>query len=518
MKKYRRNELAYLSVRGITKEFPGIIANDSIDLDFYRGAVHAVLGENGAGKSTLMKIICGIYQQDEGKMLIRGEEANIRSPRDAFNLGIGMVHQHFALINSLNVIENIILGSDGSPLSLDIDKAKRKIHEIAKTYDTEIPLDAKVGALPIGLQQRVELLRLLYKDADILIFDEPTTFLTPQESQKLGEIIRNLASEGRVIIYITHKLKEVFSVSDVVTVMRSGTVISTEKTSEVDEDRLVQMMIGERLSRKQHIRVDSQHKPFLKIDNLSAKNDFGALILKGINLTVKFGEILGIAGITGNGQQELAEVITGLRPAIGGEVTIGDKKITSTIPLDVIEAGVSYVPGDRLRLGLIPSLPVRDNIILKNYRREPISSGIFLNFAEIQSYSKQMIDEYDIKVPNVDMPIQLLSGGNQQRVILARELSEPHKLLIVEQPTRGLDVRASRIMHRLLIQERDKGYAILLISSDLDEILYLSDRIAVIYEGQIARVMASVETNAHQLGLLMAGKYQRTGVSQNETD
>ena len=515
MREHKQNQLAFVSVRGIIKKFPGIIANKKIDLDFYGGEVHAVLGENGAGKSTLMKIISGIYQQDEGIILVRGKEATINSPRDAFNLGIGMVHQQFIKVDSMSVIENIILGLAGSPLSLDIENAKERVGEISKNYGLEVPMDAKVGALPIGLQQRVEILRLLYRNVDILIFDEPTAFLTPQESKRLGEIIRDLASEGRAIIYITHKLKEVFSISDVVTVMRSGSVIGTLRTSEVDEDKLVKMMIGENLSRKHHTRIVASGKPILQIKNLTVKNDLGILIINGLNLVVKYGEILGIAGVSGNGQQELAEVITGLRRVVKGEVLIEDYDITSSSPLDVIEAGVSYVPGDRMRMGLIPVLPVRDNLILKNYRREPISSGVFLNKAKVQSYSAERINEYGIKVPDVNMPIQLLSGGNQQKVILARELHEPHKLLIVEQPTHGLDVRVTRTVHQLLFQERDKGCAILLISSDLDEILNLSDRIAVIYEGQIVSVIPSNETNVHQLGLLMTGRHQKSGVTRN---
>jgi general nucleoside transport system ATP-binding protein len=505
----KQNQLAIVSVRGITKIFSGIIANKKIDLDFYGGEVHAVLGENGAGKSTLMKIISGAYRQDEGTILVRGKEANINSPRDAFNFGIGMVHQHFIKIDSLSVIENIILGLAGSPLSLDIDKAKERVSEISKNYGLEVPLDAKVGVLPIGLQQRVEILRLLYRNVDILIFDEPTAFLTPQESERLGKVICDLASEGRAIIYITHKLKEVFSISDVITVMRAGAVIGTLKTSEVGKDKLVQMMIGERLSRKQHARINASGKTVLQIKNLTVKNDLGALMIKGLNLDVKAGEILGIAGVSGNGQQELAEVIIGLRHAVNGEVLIGDQDITSSSPLSIIEAGVSYVPGDRMRMGLIPILPVRDNLILKNYRREPISSGMFLKKEKVQTYSTQMINEYGIKVPDVNMPIQLLSGGNQQKVILARELNEPHKLLIVEQPTRGLDVRATRTVHQSLLQEREKGSAILLISADMDEILNLSDRIAVIYEGQIVSVVLSNATNIHQLGLLMTGRGQK---------
>jgi simple sugar transport system ATP-binding protein len=289
--------------------------------------------------------------------------------------------------------------------------------------------------------------------------------------------------------------------------MRGGSVIGTMRTSEVDEDKLVKMMIGENLSRKQNTRIVENDIPILQIKNLSVKNDLGALIINGLNLVVKYGEILGLAGVSGNGQQELAEVISGLRHVIKGEILIEDHDITSSSPLNIIEAGVSYVPGDRMRMGLIPVLPVRDNLILKNYRREPISSGLFLNKAKVKSYSAEMINEYDIKVPDVNMPIQFLSGGNQQKVILARELHEPHKLLIVEQPTHGLDVRATRTVHQLLFQERDKGCAILLISSDLDEILNLSDRIAVMYEGQIVSLIPSNETNPHQLGLLMTGRH-----------
>lgn len=499
-----------VEMRDITKRFPGVVANQSVDLKINTHQIHALLGENGAGKSTLMNILAGVYQQDEGQIFVRGNEVDIRSPRDAFALGIGMVHQHFMLVESLSVIENIVLATGGSPLSLDLGSAKERVQEIATTYGLEVPLDALVAQLSVGQKQRIEILRLLYRQAHILIFDEPTAVLTPQEADRIGEIIRQLAEQGNAVIYITHKLKEILEISDVVTVMRDGRIVGTIPADEAGEDELVEMMIGKRLQRREPLQKAELREPILRVKNLKARNDLGSMALAGIDLEVSAGEILGLAGVTGNGQRELAEVLTGLRDPVEGEIWVRGKNLTGKNPLIFIESGVSYIPGDRQRVGLALDLPVVDNMILKRYRNPELQRGPFLDRDRSISWMNRLIENFDIRVPDPDMPVHLLSGGNQQRVVLARELSEPHRLLIVEHPTRGLDVQATASIHQVLLNERQAGKGILLISGDLDEIIALCDRILVIYEGRIVGSVPSADADPYELGLMMAGR-SRTG-------
>ena len=496
----------FVSLRGVTKRFPGVVANRDVDLDLYAGQVHALLGENGAGKSTLMNIVAGLYQPDEGQIRVHGREVHMRSPRDAFALGIGMVHQHFMLVDSLTVIENILLGLEGSPLSLHLDSAIETVNRIAADYGLEVPLGAQLGQLSVEQRQRVEIIRLLYRQTEVLIFDEPTAVLTPQEAERLGDMMRQLALEGRVIVYITHKLKEALNVSDVITVMRAGQIVGTMPANQASQDQLVEMMIGERIPRLEPLEEPTLEKTVLSIKDLKAKGNLGNVALAGVDLEISAGEILGIAGVTGNGQRELAEVIAGLREATHGELWVNEQNLSRATPRIAIATGVSYIPGERIRMGLVSDLPVPDNLIMKRYRHPELHWGLFMDRAKILTFARALIEAFDIRVPEINMPVHLLSGGNQQKVILARELSAPHHLLVVEHPTRGLDVGASAAVHRMLREQRAKGVAILLISSDLDELLALCDRIAVIYEGHIVGQVAGDKANSRDLGFMMAGR------------
>lgn len=510
----------YLSVNGITKEFPGVIANDNVYLNFYKSEIHTILGENGAGKSTLMKIVSGFYKQDKGEILLNGSSVNINSPKEAFNLGIGMVYQDFMLVKRLTVIENIILGQEGSIISLDKNDAKKRIKEISNTYNLPVHLHSPVGDLSVGEQQRVEIIRLLFRNSDILIFDEPTAVLTPQESDRLGEMLEILASEGRVIIYITHKIKEAMKISNKITIMRAGKVVRTIRRSNFNEKEIINLMIGEKLTKNDLIDaqkinlIDAQKikKMVLKVKNVHMNKKSFSESLKGINLNIFTGEIVGIAGISGNGQRQIAQGLTGLEKIDSGEIFINGVNISNLNPRDIILEGVSYIPGDRLDIGLVGSLPVSDNLILKGYRRPEFHKGGLLNRKNIESFSKNRIKEFKIKVPDFEMPVILLSGGNQQKVILARELFEPHNLLIAEHPTRGLDIKAIADVHNFLLHEKAKGTAIMLITSDLDELLALSDRIYVIREGNIVGEISSDEADPKEIGYLMTGDIEKVAL------
>jgi simple sugar transport system ATP-binding protein len=495
-----------VALRDITKRFPGVVANDRVNLDLYAGEVHVLLGENGAGKSTLMNVVAGLYQPERGTLLIRGEATRFQSPREAFEHGIGMVHQHFRLVDALTALENIVLGTPGPALSLDLSTARVAVERLGAQYGLEVPLDELVRGLSVGRRQRVEILRLLYRDTAVLIFDEPTAVLTPQEADRLGEMMKQLAAEGRAVITITHKLKEALAVATTITVMRDGAVVDSVPAATADEDQLVEMMIGQLLPRPATFESPPRHETILRLSGVGVAAPPGPPLLENITLSVSSGEIVGIAGVSGNGQRELAEVIAGLRRPGEGEVWVGDRDLCGATPLAAIIAGVSYVPGDRLRVGLVPDLPVQDNIILKRYREPELQNGPFLNRERAASLSRELIDLFDISVPNPAMPIDALSGGNQQKVILARELDAAHRLLVVEHPTRGLDIKASASVHTLLRRERAGGNAILLISSDLDELIALSDRIVVMYEGRLVGEVAGEDANARDLGRLMAGR------------
>ncbi len=495
-----------LEARNVSKRFPGVVANDKVNFTLRKGEIHALLGENGAGKSTLMNIIYGLYSPDEGEIYIDGERVNIEDPNDAIARGIGMVHQHFMLVPVFTVAENIVLGSEttNGP-TLDMRTAHRQIRQLSIDYGLEVDPRAIVEDLPVGLQQRVEIVKALYREARILVLDEPTAVLTPQEANDLFRIMRELSERGVSIIFITHKLKEVLAIADRITVMRRGSVVGTTMPEEVDEPRLAAMMVG----RDVLLRVDKEPATpgdeVLIVQELRARDDRQVETVRGVSFAVCAGEVLGIAGVQGNGQTELAEVLTGLRPATGGIAYLGGAPIPFQDPRYLVEHGLAHIPEDRQKHGLVLSYTVADNLVLSTYYQEPYAQGIRRRRGPILERAAELIKQYDIRTPGPQVMVGTLSGGNQQKVIVARELSRPVQLMVANQPTRGLDVGSIEFIHRRLIEERDRGVAVLLISAELDEILGLSDRIAVIYHGQIVATMPAEDATREQLGILMAG-------------
>ncbi len=495
-----------LRMTGITKQFPGVLANNNVDFELRKGEIHALLGENGAGKTTLMKILYGLYQADDGQIELFGEKATVFSPNDAIGLGIGMVHQHFMLIPQFTVAENIVLGHEPKKfIHLDVASAAKKVQEFSEHYGLKVDPMAKVENISVGMQQRVEILKALYHGADILILDEPTAVLTPQEITDLTQTMRELVARGKSIVFITHKLKEVISIADRVTVIRRGLVIGTRNTSETDSNELAKMMVGRDVELTVQKTPATPGKVVLDIQDLHAFNNRKLPALRGISLQVRAGEILGIAGVEGNGQTELAEVLTGLRKITGGRILLNGAEIGGLSPRKIIEKNVSYVPEDRQRRGLVLDFSLAENIVFKNFYRPPFAKGVKILWDKVQDYALKLIDEFDIRTPNEKVPVASLSGGNQQKVILARELSSDPDLLVIAQPTRGLDVGAIEFVHNRVVEARDQGKAVLLISLELDEIMALSDRIAVVYEGEIVGEMPASDATEEQLGLLMAG-------------
>lgn len=497
-----------IEMHGITKSFPGVLANDKIDLIVEKGEVHGLLGENGAGKTVLMNILYGLYRRDEGKIFVDGREAEVDAPRTAIRLGIGMVHQHFMVVPSLTVAENIILGNEPtkSKVLLDADKITNSVKEFCDRYKLDVDLKAPIHTLPVGIQQRVEILKALYRGADILILDEPTSVLTPQEAEELFKAIRALKQQGKTVIFISHKLNEVLAVCDRVTVLMKGKVVGTVKASETNVNELATMMVGREVSFTFTKRQPETRKVVLKVEGLKAFDDRNLPALKDVSFEVLAYEILGVAGVEGNGQTELVETLTGLRKAAGGKISLLDIDITRAPPHERIQRGASCVPEDRHKRGLIMEFSVMENMILGSHDRPPFAKdSVRLNINEASNYAEKLIQEFSIKTPSKDAPAQHLSGGTQQRVVLAREFSRNPKLIIACQPTRGLDVGATEYVRSKLVDMRNNGCAILLISADLDEIWALSDRIAVIYEGRIVAVKDPEKTSESELGLLMAG-------------
>jgi general nucleoside transport system ATP-binding protein len=495
-----------LEVRGLTKHFPGVLANDHIDLQLRQGQVLGLLGENGAGKSTLMNMIYGLYTPDEGEILINGQPAHIHNPNDAIALGIGMVHQHFQLVPVLTVTENIMLGNESvrGPF-LDRRSARQRILEIAEHYGLAVDPDALIEDLPVGVQQRVEIIKALYREADILILDEPTAVLTPQEAEGMFSIMRTLLERGVSIIFISHKLKEVLEICDTITVLRNGKVAGHANPQESTQESLASMMVGRDVILQVEKEPAHPGEPVLTISDLTVLDDRDLVAVNNLSLTVRAGEILGIAGVQGNGQTELVEAITGLREVVDGRITIEDKVVTAAPPRRITESGVAHVPEDRRQDGMIASFPIKDNLVLQTYYIGPFASGILANEKAKDANARRLVEEYDVRTPSIYTTVGNLSGGNQQKTIVAREFSRPSRLLIVAQPTRGLDVGSIEFIHRQIIRMRDEGTAVLLISAELDEILSLSDRIAVMYAGQIIDIVPIAEANREQLGLLMAG-------------
>ena len=494
-----------IEMLGIRKEFPGIVANDDITLQVEEGEIHAILGENGAGKSTLMSILFGLYHADKGIIRVRGKEVHIKNPNDAFDLGIGMVHQHFQLVHNFTVAENIIMGKEGG-FVYDIKKASRKIKEISERYGLSIEPDMVIEDITVGMQQRVEILKMLYRDADILIFDEPTAVLTPQEIDELMQIMRNLAAEGKSIILITHKLDEIKAVASRCTIIRRGRLVGVVDVASSSVEEMAAAMVGRPVSFKVEKAPCNPGRPILEIRNLSVMNSKKVLGVKDFSLTVHAGEIIGLAGVDGNGQTELVEAITGLRKAESGSIIFNGKDMTS-LPIEERNSmGLGHIPEDRQKRGLILSAPLTSNMVIKKFSKEPFSHHGLLDYPQIRSYAEDIISRFDVRSgEGADSLAGKLSGGNQQKAIIGREITADPDLLIAVQPTRGLDVGAIEFIHSQLVEERERGKAILLVSFELDEIFNLSDRIAVISGGELIDIVDTVSTDEHAVGLMMAG-------------
>lgn len=497
-----------LEMHGITKRYPGVVANNKIDLDVKAGEIHALLGENGAGKTTLMNILFGLARPDEGEILLDGQPVQIADPADAIARGIGMVHQHFMLIPVLTVAENILLGAETMANSIFLDRreARRRILDLGKRFGFEIDPDAKVETLSVGWQQRVEILKALYRQARILVLDEPTAVLTPQETVEIFAVLRRLAAEGQSIIFISHKLYEVLEIADRITVIRRGEVVGSRLPSETDEDDLAELMVGREVQLAVDRGVSHPAEPVLTLENLRVKSDRGGQdAVKGVSFDVRAGEILGVAGVAGNGQDELVEAITGLRRASGGSIQLAGQNVIGWTVRQRREHGLGYVPGDRQKYGLILGFPISDNLILTQYYSSPFARGVQREDRAIENWARERIKEFDIRTPSSTASAGTLSGGNQQKVIVAREFSRDLQVLVLDQPTRGLDVGSIEFIHKQAVRKRNAGTGILLVSAELDEILELSDRIAVMYRGEIvALVEGRPKANKEEIGLLMA--------------
>ena len=499
-------------MRGIVKHFPGVLANDRVDFFLRKGEVHALLGENGAGKSTLMNILAGLYRPDAGTITVQNQPVSFSSPRDAIRAGIGMVHQHFMLVPSQTVTENVLLGLNEPRFRMQLHHYNRTIADMARQFGLHVDPASKIWQLTVGEQQRVEILKMLYRGADVLIMDEPTAVLAPSEIEELFNTLRSMTAQGKSIVFISHKLHEVMDISDRVTVLQKGKVTSAGiPTSEVTRADLARLMVG----REVVFRVEKEKvepgEVMLSVRDLRADNDKGLSALRGVSLEVREGEIVGLAGVAGNGQNELAETLSGLRKILGGQVFVNQREVTNLPVKYGIRHGVSLVPADRTQVGTAPNLSVTDNVIMKKYDQYPIGQGWMVNAAEASKYASTLKESYDIMVPTIDTSVRLLSGGNLQKVILAREISSEPRLMIAVQPTRGLDVGAIEGVQRLLLAQRAQGAAVLLISEELEELLSLSDRIYVIYEGEIMGEVT--DGDIEKIGQMMTG----TRLAQIET-
>jgi simple sugar transport system ATP-binding protein len=502
----KQGRIETVKMHGITKKFPGVLANDNVDFDVNASEVHALLGENGAGKSTLMKILYGLYHQDSGDIIVNDEHVNINTPTDAIRRGIGMIHQHFMLVPTLTVTENVALGlkSSRGPLT-DLNRVSDRIVKLADTYSLKIDPDAYIWQLSVGQQQRVEIIKALYRGADLLILDEPTAVLTPQEVDELFGIMRQMVKDGYALIFISHKLHEVIEISNRVTVLRNGVKIGTRPTSEVNKQELAEWMVGHAIN---FITTTDQAKcgPVrLRLDDVSCESDRGTKGLQKINLELCSGEILGIAGVSGNGQRDLAEVITGLREPTSGKIYLEDEDITGADAYSLINKMLSYIPEERMRDGMIKNFSVAENMILREHDQPKFSKNGFLKLNAIESHTKELINRFQIKTPSHRTLAKSLSGGNIQKIVLARELSRKPRTIIAAQPTRGLDIGAAEYVREQLVKQRNEGAAVMLISEDLDEIFALSDRIAVIYEGKIMGILSREDATKEKIGLMMAG-------------
>jgi ABC-type uncharacterized transport system ATPase subunit len=502
-----------LELRGITKAFPGVLANDHIDFSLEEGEVHALLGENGAGKTTLMNVLYGLYTPDEGRISIGGHEVHIRSPSDAIARGIGMLHQHFMLVPVMTVTENVILGEEPTRNRFFLDRARatRRISHLSDQYGLGLDPRAYVRELPVGVQQRVEIVKILYREADILVLDEPTAVLTPQEAEELFGIMRSLVQQGKSIVFITHKLREVFVIADRITVLRDGQVVGTTMPEETSERELAAMMVGREVILQVEKEAVERGEPVLKVEGLQVMDERGNRAVDSVSLEVHAGEILGVAGVQGNGQTELVEALTGLRQVTAGEVHILGVSTANASPRRILELGVAHVPEDRQRDGLVLSYPLMDNLVLNTYYLPPFAHNFMIDEPAVLATAAERIEQFDVMAASIFAPAATLSGGNQQKLILAREFSRPIQLLIASQPTRGLDVGATEYIHQRIMEKREQGCAVLLVSPELDEVMAISDRIAVMYEGKLMDILPAEEASREELGLLMTGAAHRRG-------
>lgn len=503
---------AVLEVKQITKRFPGVLANDNINLTLYEGEILGLLGENGAGKSTLMNIIYGLYGPTEGEILVRGQPVQLDSPGDAIALGVGMVHQHFQLVPVMSVVENIMLGSESTRFSLfgggvlDTATVAARIAELSSQYQLDVDPYAIVEDLPVGMRQRVEIVKTLYRNADILILDEPTAVLTPQEIEGLFAVMELLRKQGKSIIFITHKLKEILRIADRVAVLRNGQVAGEAEPQNVTESDLAAMMVGREVILTVEKGAAHPTDTVLELDSISARDEQGHQLLREVSLSVAAGEIVGVAGVQGNGQTELVEVITGLRACDNGRMIINGQDMTNASPRRITEVGkISHIPEDRHTHGMVSTYSVANNMVLNEYNHAPFARAGFVNGRAIEEHAQRLVKQFDVRTPSVHTEAGSLSGGNQQKMVVAREFGRPIRLLVAAQPTRGIDVGSIEFIHRQLIAKRDEGVAVLVVSSELDEILALSDRIAVMYKGEIIDILPRSEATREKLGLLMAG-------------
>ena len=496
-----------LELRGITKRFPGVLANDHIGLTLNEGEVHALLGENGAGKTTLMNILYGLYKPDEGEILVRGEPLHVEEPGDAIAAGIGMVHQHFMLIPVFTITENVMLGEEEVRYGdlLDRKRGAAEVSRLSDRYGLAVDPEVYVRDIPVGVQQRVEIIKLLYRKADILIFDEPTAVLTPQEAGELFNIMRSLVAQGKSIIFITHKLREVMEVADRISVLRRGRLVGTTTPAEADKKVLAKMMVGREVLLEVEKGPANPGEAVLEVKDLVVADDRHQVAVDEVSFEVRAGEVLGIAGVQGNGQTELVEALTGLRESHSGTIHLNGEEITESTPRQITEHASAHVPEDRQRDGLVLAFPVAHNLVLNTYYLEPFTQRNMLQLGPILEHANRLIEQFDIRTPGPLTTVRSLSGGNQQKVIVAREFSRPIKLLVASQPTRGLDVGSIEYIHNRIMEKRDEGTAVLLVSPELDEIMQLADRIAVMYRGKIVALIDAKEATRERVGLLMAG-------------
>ena len=497
-----------LELQKITKQFPGVLANDRISISVDKGQVLGLLGENGAGKTTLMNILSGLYRPDSGKIFIDGKERIFRDPAQAIDAGIGMVHQHFMLVPVFDVTESVVLGNEPTkgPLgTFDRATARAQVVELSQRHGLHVDPDAKIESLPVGVRQRVEILKALYRKSDILVLDEPSAVLTPQETEELFDIIRGLAKGGTSVIFITHKLNEVIAVADKITVLRRGAVAGETTPKKATAANLAEMMVGREVQLTVSRSKSKVAKPLLEVAGLQVLNDAAKLVVSDVTFEVRSGEILAVAGVQGNGQTELVEALTGLREVDGGSITLEGTTLTNHSPREIASAGVAHIPEDRNRDGMVKGMTVAENLILNSYHLEPFSKNGVLNRKEIAAAAEKAVRDFDVRTPSIDTDIASLSGGNQQKVIVAREFSRGVKLVIAAQPTRGLDVGSIEYIHRRIVEQRDAGAAVLIVSTELDEVLALGDRVAVMYEGRIVGILDAKDATRERVGLLMGG-------------